>query len=243
LVSLRAIIRAHDETVDYEARQVNAETSGVGRLPLLAALCRSACVRPLADGRSDAVNDSDVNARVNGGKRLNSWKEIAVYLQKDVRTVQRWEKNEGLPVHRKPHDKLSSVYAYQSELDAWWNHGSHPTPASLLVDRAANTTRPVLVVLPLHNLSDDPQQEYFSDGLTEELIAQIGRIGPSQLGVIARASAMKYKLSRKGIGQIAKELGVNYLLEGSVRRDGDRVRISVALIHASEQTEFVDRGL
>jgi TolB-like protein/Tfp pilus assembly protein PilF len=116
------------------------------------------------------------------------------------------------------------------------------------VDRAAaNSTRPVLVVLPLHNLSDDPQQEYFSDGLTEELIAQIGRIGPSQLGVIARASAMKYKLSRKGIGQIAKELGVNYLLEGSVRRDGDRVRISVALIRASEQTslwtEAYDRDL
>lgn len=178
-------------------------------------------------------------ARTASGKRLNSWKEIAAYLQKDVRTVQRWEKSEGLPVHRKPHDKLSSVYAYRSELDEWWNQGSHPAPASAVTIRGpAIDGRPVLVVLPLRNLSDDPQQEYFSDGLTEELIAQIARIDPNQLGVIARASAMKYKLSRKGIGQIAAELAANYLLEGSVRRDADRVRISVALIRASDQTSL-----
>src|ERR1700682_6136405 len=76
------------------------------------------------------MQDTGGNARVSGGKRLNSWKEIAAYLQKDVRTVQRWEKNEGLPVHRKPHNKLSSVYAYESELDEWWNLGRHPLPAA-----------------------------------------------------------------------------------------------------------------
>jgi serine/threonine-protein kinase len=56
--------------------------------------------------------------------RLESWKEIAAYLKRDVSTVQRWEKRDGLPVHRLPHDKLGSVYAFKAELDAWWNRGS-----------------------------------------------------------------------------------------------------------------------
>ena len=57
--------------------------------------------------------------------RLESWKEIAAYLKRDVSTVQRWEKKEGLPVHRLPHDKLGSVFAFKPELDAWWNRGRH----------------------------------------------------------------------------------------------------------------------
>ena len=169
------------------------------------------------------------------GKRLDSWKEIAAYLQKDVRTVQRWEKNEHLPVHRKPHDKLASVYAYESELDAWWNDGSHPEMSRA---DAATSRRAKLLVLPLRNLSGDPEQEYFNDGLTEELIGQIGRIDPNQLGVIARASAMRFKNSTKGIDQIARELEVSYAIEASVRRDGNRIRISIALIHASDQTSI-----
>ncbi|HVN63378.1 MAG TPA: hypothetical protein VMT58_01980, partial [Candidatus Binataceae bacterium] len=183
------------------------------------------------------------------GKRLNSWKEIAAYLQKDVRTVQRWEKGEGLPVHRKPHEKLSSVYAYESELEQWWTAGSHPAPgAPTLAGRpGAGAGRPALVILPLRNLSGDPEQEYFSDGLTEELIGQVGRIDPVQLGVIARASAMKYKESTKGIAQISSELGVRYVMEGSVRRNAAQVRISIALIRASDQTclwsESYDRNL
>jgi TolB-like protein/Flp pilus assembly protein TadD len=186
------------------------------------------------------VTDGGENARRKSEKRLNSWKEIASFLQKDVRTVQRWEKNERLPVHRKPHDKLSSVYAYESELEAWWNQGSHPIPSTNSFSQMGKSAsgRIGLAVLPLRNLSDDPAQEYFSDGLTEELIGQLARIDPDHLGIIARASAMKYKQSSKGISQIARELGVTYLLEGSVRRDGDRVRISAALIRASDQTNL-----
>ena len=70
------------------------------------------------------MTDGGENAGRKNEKRLDSWKEIAAFLQKDVRTVQRWEKNERLPVHRKPHDKLSSVYAYESELEAWWGQGA-----------------------------------------------------------------------------------------------------------------------
>lgn len=186
-----------------------------------------------------AVTEGGGNAGRKSERRLNSWKEIASFLQKDVRTVQRWEKNEGLPVHRKPHDKLSSVFAYESELEAWWNQGSHPLPTDSVPEAAKTGSRRVaLAVLPLRNLSGDPAQEYFSDGLTEELIGQLARIDPDHLGIIAHASAMKYKQSTKGISQIARELGVTYLLEGSVRRDGDRVRISAALIRASDQTSL-----
>ena len=56
-------------------------------------------------------------------ERLDSWKEIAVYVKREIRTVQRWEKGEGLPVHRHLHDRQGTVYAYKSELDAWWNNG------------------------------------------------------------------------------------------------------------------------
>jgi TolB-like protein/Flp pilus assembly protein TadD len=181
------------------------------------------------------MTDSGENAR-NGGKRFNSWKEIAAHLGKDVRTVQRWEKNEGLPIHRKPHSKLSSVYAYEAELDAWWRKGTHPS-SDVLSDRSAETKRhPRLLVLPLRNLSGDPGQDYFSEGMTEELIGEIGRIDPNRLRVIAHTSAMRYKAATKGIAQIAREAGVDYVLEGSVRRDGNRVRISVALIRPAEQT-------
>src|SRR6266851_1035835 len=190
------------------------------------------------------VGENATSAKA-AGKRFNSWKEIAVHLQRDVRTVQRWEKNEGLPVHRKLHETLSSVYAYESELDEWWRGGRNPASATLAAP--GQPLRPTLVILPLRNLSGDPGQDYFSDGLTEELIGQLGRLIPDGLGVIARASAMRYKDSSKGIDQIARELRASYAIEGSVRRDDDRVRISVALVRVADQShlwsESYDRSL
>jgi len=96
----------------------------------------------------------------------------------------------------------------------------------------------LLVVLPFQNLSEDPQQEYFADGMTEEMITQLGSLNPEQLGVIARTSALQYKASHKNAGQIARELNVNYLLEGSVRRDEQRIRVTAQLIQASDQAEI-----
>ncbi len=97
----------------------------------------------------------------------------------------------------------------------------------------------MLAVLPYENLSGDPQQEYFSDGLTDETIAQLGGLDPERLGVIARTSAMKYKHTNKDVQQIGRELGVQYLLEGTVRRAGDRVRITAQLIQVSDQTHLL----
>jgi len=178
-------------------------------------------------------------------ERLDSWKEIAAHLKRDVRTVQRWEKNERLPVHRKHHEKLGSVYAFKSELDAWWNEGRAEIAPGATGSGAAKP--PMLAVLPLRNLSGDAAQEYFSDGFTEELIAQLGRIEPARLGVIARGSAMKFKHSDKGADQIGRQLGASYIVDGSVRREQERVRISVQLIRARDQsllwTESYDRHL
>jgi len=95
-----------------------------------------------------------------------------------------------------------------------------------------------LAVLPLENLSGDPGEEHFVDGMTEELITELGGLHPARLGVIARTSMMKYKQTKKGIDEIGRELGVEYAVEGSVRRAGGRVRISAQLIQVSDQTHL-----
>jgi len=94
-----------------------------------------------------------------------------------------------------------------------------------------------LAVLPLRNLTGDPAQEYLSDGITEELIAQLGRLNPQSLGVIGRTSVMRYKKGETPLDQIARELGVNYVLEGSLQREAARVRINAELIQVSDQTQ------
>jgi serine/threonine protein kinase/Flp pilus assembly protein TadD len=88
-----------------------------------------------------------------------------------------------------------------------------------------------LAVLPLKNMSGDPKQEYFADGMTEELIGKLSRI--ASLRVISRTSVMEYKNAHKSLPQIAKELNVEAILEGSVLQAGDRVRISAQLIQAA----------
>ena len=94
----------------------------------------------------------------------------------------------------------------------------------------------MLAVLPFENLTGDPTQEYFSDGLTEEMITQLGNLEPQRLGVIARTSVMHYKNSREQLEEIARKLGVQYVLEGSVRRDSGKVRITAQLIRVKDQS-------
>jgi TolB-like protein/DNA-binding winged helix-turn-helix (wHTH) protein len=98
--------------------------------------------------------------------------------------------------------------------------------------------RIMLVVLPFQSMSDEPRQQYFSDGMTEELITQLGRMNPDRLGVIARASAEQYKRIPKSVQQIGKDLGVDYVIEGSARTDGTHVRITAQLIQVRDQTHL-----
>lgn len=92
-----------------------------------------------------------------------------------------------------------------------------------------------LVVLPFQNLSGIPEQEYFSDAVTEEIITELARILPDQLAVIARTTSMHYKGRREHVARIARELDVDYVLEGSVHQTNSRLRITAQLIRAGDQ--------
>jgi TolB-like protein/Tfp pilus assembly protein PilF len=111
----------------------------------------------------------------------------------------------------------------------------------------SGVARAMLVVLPFENLSAGERYDYFSDGLTEEMITELARLSPERLGVIARTSAMQFKSTTKNIAQIGSELGVSHVLEGSVRRVEERVRITAQLIRVSDESHLwaqsYERGL
>lgn len=218
---------------------------------------------------------------------LDSWKEIAAYLSRDVTTVQRWEKRESMPVHRHVHDKRGSVYALTTELDAWIQSRSAPhaepaiktdqpakkpqvetilhappsrtgsppvsthrrgvalavvlaislsAAASWLVLRHRNTVTVEprirsLAVLPLRNLSGNPAQDYLADGITEALIGRLSNI--RDLHVVSHTSVTRIKDQRLSIPEIARTLGVGAVVEGSVIKDGDRIRVTAQLIRGA----------
>jgi len=221
------------------------------------------------------VSKSTADGDGRGGGRLDSWKEIAVYLGRDVRTVQRWERREGLPIHRQHHDKLGSVYAFRDEIDAWRKartDGLEEPPeagedsridrrkpqlfaavalagalvigvVAWLAFRQTGTTAGSaraeirsIVVLPFENLSGDPAQEFFAAGLTEEVTARLAQL--TTLRVVSRTSAMSVQSRKVGVPTIAREMGVDGVVEGSVRREGGQVRISIQLIDARTDTHI-----
>src|SRR5437868_7149125 len=118
--------------------------------------------------------------------------------------------------------------------------------AAYFLHRRASATRSatkiMLAVLPFQNYGPDAEREYLADGLTEEMIMQLGSLQPERLGVIARTSAMKYKGARVAVDQIGKELGVDYVLEGSIRTEADRVRVTAQLIRVKDQTHVWARS-
>jgi TolB-like protein/Flp pilus assembly protein TadD len=102
----------------------------------------------------------------------------------------------------------------------------------------AIAAKPVMVaVLPFENLTGDPEQEYFSDGFTEETISAVGKVNSEQLAVIGRTTCMQYKKTSKTAAQIGQELGADYLLESSVRREAARVRVTSKLIRVKDQSQ------
>jgi TolB-like protein/Flp pilus assembly protein TadD len=109
----------------------------------------------------------------------------------------------------------------------------------------ARTSPVTLAVLPFDNLGGDPDREYLADGLTEETNASLGQIDPQHLSVIGRTSTMRYKRTTKSVAEIGQELGVDYLVESSVREEGSRLRVTVKLIRVRDQmqiwSEFYER--
>ena len=174
------------------------------------------------------------------GNSLESWKEIAAYLNRGVRTVRRWETEEGLPIHRHVHRTLGSVYAYKSEIDTWrLTRPAHPGPRAgggAHGGSAGPGSVASIAVLPFTNLSIDPENAYFADGLTEEVIADLSKV--RSLRVISRTSSMIFKDTKKDVKTVARELGVRYVLQGSVRRAGRQLRISAQLIDAGRDAHL-----
>lgn len=234
-------------------------------------------------------------ARMTAERRLDSWKEIAAYLSRDVTTVQRWEKQEGMPVHRHQHNKRGSIYALTGELNAWIESRRLPVeepaskpedefeskpetespsipqnqrtpprvrkatlwfalsalvclclPAALVVagwlvfrHRTAEIAPArirSIAVLPLRNLSGDPSQEYLADGITDALIGSLS--GIHELRVTSHTSVMHFRNPQQSVPEIARALGVDAVLEGSVIRDGNRIRVTAQLIRGATDTHF-----
>jgi serine/threonine-protein kinase len=119
--------------------------------------------------------------------------------------------------------------------------GLDPSVSAVRTATVPGTGKIILAVLPFDNLSPDADQDYFSDGMTEEMISHLGRLQPDRLGVIARTTAMRYKNTDKTLRQIGTELGADYVLEGSVRKSGEKIRITAALVQARDETQvFTD---
>jgi len=130
-----------------------------------------------------------------------------------------------------PRVVLIAVVLGAAALVAYWV-GTHAGP------RTRPGPRLTLAVLPFDNLSNEADQEYLSDGLTEEMITQLARLDPDRLRVTARSSTWKYKHADRDIPRLRRELGADYVLEGSVRRAGERVRVAAQLVQVVDQTHI-----
>ena len=167
-----------------------------------------------------------------GSDRLDSWKEIAAYLRREVRTVQIWEKREGLPVHRHFHKRLGSVFALRSEIENWKRQVSHA--GSDLPNDAAAPSQPAnrritISVLPLKNGSVSERQ-VLCDAIVCKTISALEQSKPAQLRIVRsevpprrEASALPVKMPGAGI---------SYVLRWNIQNDGDGLQLNAALLFA-----------
>jgi TolB-like protein/Flp pilus assembly protein TadD len=156
-------------------------------------------------------------------ERLESWKEIAAYLGREVRTVQRWALARSLPVHRLPGGgRRPRVFSLKSEIDAWMRAGVE----SPREDGAS------VAVLPFQNLAGDVRDQYFGDGLADDVINALVRI--PGLRVTARTSSFAFTARGQDVRKIGSKLRATWLIEGSVRRDRDRVRVAAQLVNTRD---------
>ena len=119
-----------------------------------------------------------------------------------------------------------------------WAYAAYSTKRSALQRPQVPPGRVMLAVMPFQNLSNDPQQEYFADGLTAEMISQLGRLPSEQLGVIAWNSMIHYKGVKASEDEVGSALGANYILEGTVRRSGNHVRITAELVEIGQRNHI-----
>jgi len=136
-------------------------------------------------------------------------------------------------VYRHMHHKLGRVFALRTELDAWRKtRASGPHPASHATFAALPASTLSIAALPFASAGSDPEDDYFADGLTEEVTTALAKV--QALQVTSRRSAAAFRTTSVGVRAIAEQLGVRYLVEGSIRRSGSRLRVSAQLIDARQ---------
>jgi TolB-like protein len=169
---------------------------------------------------------------VHAVDRLNSWKEIAAYLDTSVRTVQRWEQAEGLPVHRHEHASVATIYAYTSEVDAWLgSRGKQLRPAAgVTVPAESAARRKRLIVLPFRLLQPDPEIEYLVFGLADAITASLS--GLDSLVVRSSLVAARYT-GEIDLKRISSEAAVDLVLTGTLLRSGGQLRVSAQLVESA----------
>jgi TolB-like protein/class 3 adenylate cyclase/tetratricopeptide (TPR) repeat protein len=174
-----------------------------------------------------------------GGQALKGFEEhVRVYrvqlsAGESVPSPQQKSHRQASPGNWRQMTLISVVVVLVAVAIGYWFKSSLPQEEPASVERMAFPLpdKPSIAVLPFNNISDDPKQEYFADGMTEDLITDLSKI--SGLFVIARNSSFSYKGQQVKVRQVAEDLGVRYVLEGSVRRAGDQVRINAQLIDAT----------
>jgi TolB-like protein/Tfp pilus assembly protein PilF len=174
------------------------------------------------DADAPPIDQTTVHPQTAAAENLVG-KKISHHHIPQVTSLQSWPVLLGISIVL-----IAALGAYLQ----WSRSRARPQPSS---------GRLMLAVLPFENLTGDAGQDYLSDGLTEEMIAQLGRLDPAHLGVIALTSVMHYKQSHEPLERIGRELGVQYVLEGSVRRDAEKVRITAQLIQVRDQTHLWTR--
>jgi len=182
-------------------------------------------------------------------RRLDSWKEIASFFKREVRTVQLWERHEGLPVHRHRHRKLRTVHAYKPELEAWWKQRcsaeaarESESPRSIVPDvartRPAIRSHVTLAVLPFKSFSSDPADQRVVDGLTEQITIRLDRFMPRRLRVTSSLAVAQRHAEGLRLHEVNGELDVDYLLHGGVQASLGRVRISAQLVRVHDRSSI-----
>jgi tetratricopeptide (TPR) repeat protein/TolB-like protein len=169
--------------------------------------------------------------------RLDSWKEIACYLRREVRTVQLWEKREGLPVHRHFHKSLGSVFALRSEIDRWKRKVSREIPdpdadsAALARSSKGVGDRVTIYVLPLKNVTVSSERRHLCDSIVAKTVAALEEVNPGKLGIVSPKFPVQPE-SGEVPPAISNDAKVDYLLRWSIQDDGAGLRVNVALLFA-----------
>ncbi|MGC1449655.1 MAG: tetratricopeptide repeat protein [Candidatus Sulfotelmatobacter sp.] len=180
----------------------------------------------------ETSNSQPTNGFWTGTDRLDSWKEIASYLRREVRTVQLWEKRESLPVHRHFHKRLGSVYALRSEIESWKRQVSRTG-----IDQATKAAAPAKVgdritiyVLPLTNVTVKSERRHICDAIATKTIAALQLSNPEQLCIVSPKFAVQNGQCELPATMLDER--IDYVLRWSVQDAGEGLRLSVALLFA-----------